>query len=248
MPERSRVLRLVAVLALAGAGLTFAPANAPAMTVYAASSLRDVFPRIDGRPTFSFAGSNQLQLQIERGAPADVFASASRAEARALHRARRCTRPITFATNALTIIVPARNPAGIRSVYDLRRGGLRVAIGTRAVPVGAHTRRLLARLRLGDDLRRNRVSQEPNVSGITAKVALGSADIGFVYVTDARIARARTDAVGLPRGAQPPVRYQTCVVRRRGGEGEAAKAFIRRVLSDRGRRLLRAAGFGVPRR
>lgn len=240
--------RLSAIVVLAATGAALLPATATATTVYAAASLRDVFPRIDGRPAFNFAGSNQLQLQIERGAPADVFASASPAEARALYRRRRCTRPITFATNALTIIVPAGNPAGIRSVYDLRRGGLRVAIGTRGVPVGAHTRRLLARLRLADDLRRHRVSQEPSVAGITAKVALGSADIGFVYVTDARIARERTDAVALPRWAQPPVRYQTCVVRRRGGDGEGAKAFIRRVLSDRGRRLLRAGGFGVPRR
>lgn len=225
-----------------------APSAASAMTVYAAASLRDVFPRIDGTPTFNFGGSNTLQLQIERGAPADVFASASPAEAQALYKKGLCTRPITFATNALTIIVPAGNPAKIRSVYDLRRGGLRVAIGTRGVPVGAYTRKLLGRLRLTDDLARNTVSQESNVTGITSKVALGSADLGFVYVTDARIARDRTDAIGLPRWAQPPVRYQTCVVRRQGGQGEPAKAYIRKVLSDRGRRLLRAGGFGVPAR
>lgn len=247
MPART-LPRLAATLACGAVVAALAPPAAAATTVYAAASLRDAFPRIDGRPDFNFAGSNQLQRQIERGAPADVFASASPAEAQALYRARRCTRPITFATNALTIIVPAGNPARIRSAYDLRRGGLRVAIGTPGVPVGAHTRRLLARMRLSDDLNRNAVSREPNVAGITAKVALGSADMGFVYVTDARIARARTDAVRVPRWAQPPVRYQTCVVRRRGGDGEGAKAFIRRVLSDRGRRVLRAAGFGVPRR
>ncbi|MBJ7330792.1 MAG: molybdate ABC transporter substrate-binding protein [Solirubrobacteraceae bacterium] len=235
---------LVAAFAVA----LLAPGSASAMSVYAASSLRDVFPRIDGRPTFNFAGSNQLQLQVERGAPADVFASASPAEAQALYRQRLCTRPITFATNRLVIIVPEANPAKVRSVTDLRHGGFRVAIGTRGVPIGAYTRKVLRRLGLLDDLKRNRVSQEPDVGSITAKVALGSADLGFVYFTDARIARDRTDPIALPRRGQPRVDYQTCVVRRKGGQGEPAKAFIRRVLSDRGRRLLRAAGFGVPRR
>jgi molybdate transport system substrate-binding protein len=136
----------------------------------------------------------------------------------------------------------------VTSVYALRRGDLRVAIGTPGVPVGGYTRKLLARLRLMDDLRRNTVSREPSVAGITAKVALGSADLGFVYATDARAARERTDPIGLPRFAQPPVRYQICTVRRNGADRRGARDFIDRVLSARGRRLLRAAGFGVPRR
>src|SRR5215813_117944 len=73
---------------------------------FAAASLRDAFPQIDGAPTFNFAGSNTLQLQIERGAPADVFASASPKEAQALFREGRCARPVTFATNILVLLVP----------------------------------------------------------------------------------------------------------------------------------------------
>src|SRR3954452_2690306 len=98
--------RLPAVLLLAAALALSAPAAAEAVTVYAAASLSSAFPRIDRSPTFNFAGSNQLQLQIERGAPADVFASASPTEARALFRAGRCTRPVTFATNVLVMITP----------------------------------------------------------------------------------------------------------------------------------------------
>ncbi|MDX6688199.1 MAG: molybdate transport system substrate-binding protein [Baekduia sp.] len=65
--------------------MLLAPVALPAVahaapTVYAAASLRDAFPAIDGSVTYSFAGSNTLQNQIERGAPADVFASASTAE------------------------------------------------------------------------------------------------------------------------------------------------------------------------
>ncbi|HVD24579.1 MAG TPA: hypothetical protein VNB86_01135, partial [Gaiellaceae bacterium] len=53
------------------------PAASPRLTILAASSLTEVFPRIDRRAAYSFAGSNQLALQLEQGAPADLFASAS---------------------------------------------------------------------------------------------------------------------------------------------------------------------------
>jgi molybdate transport system substrate-binding protein len=225
------------------------PAAASAVNVYAAASLRDVFRRIDGRPSFNFLGSNQLQAQIQRGAPADVFAAASPREPAALFRARQCDRPRPFATNQLVLIVPRSNPARIRTVADLNRGkAKRLVVGGPGVPVGAYTRRLLEKLRLTAILRRNTVSEEANVSGVVSKVALGSADAGFVYMTDARIARARVAAIRLPAYAQPPIRYDICIVRRRGADTRGAAAFVRRVLSPRGRQLLRAGGFGVPAR
>lgn len=241
-----RRLLLPLVVALAATGLA-APA-AQALNVYAASSLRDVFPQIDGRPSFNFAGSNTLQLQIERGAPADLFASASPAEANALYREGRCGRPAVFATNLLVMIVPAANPARLRTVYDLRRGGLRLSVGAPAVPVGGYTRKLLARLGLSKALTRNTVSNESNVAGVVAKVALGSAQAGFVYTTDARIAAGRVRTIALPTWAQPPIRYAFCIVKRAGGDGRGAQAFANAVRTPRGRALLRRAGFGLPAR
>src|SRR3712207_3639972 len=178
MSPRTRLLALLGALAAAAAALAL-PATASALNVYAAASLREAFPALDRGPSYNFAGSNQLQLQIERGAPADVFASASPEEAQALFRQGRCTRPVTFATNALVLITPRGNPGRIDSVYDLRRGGLRLAVGTPGVPVGGYTRSVLRRLRLSSVLQRNTVSSEPNVASITSKVALGSADAGF---------------------------------------------------------------------
>jgi molybdate transport system substrate-binding protein len=86
-----RSARIALALALA-AGLA-APAAASALNVYAASSLRDVFTQIDAAPTYNFLGSNVLQTQIERGAPADVFASASTAEPQALFKKGSATGP-----------------------------------------------------------------------------------------------------------------------------------------------------------
>ena len=157
--------RLIPLLLLA---LLAAPAAANAAPrVYAAASLRAAFPEIDSAPTYNFAGSNQLQTQIEHGAPADVFASASPKEAQALFNEGRCTRPVTFATNVVVVLVPRANPAGIRSIYDLDRGARkRIAVGTAGVPIGDYTRLLLQRMRLSSILTRNTVSFETNVANV----------------------------------------------------------------------------------
>jgi molybdate transport system substrate-binding protein len=235
---------LVLVLTVVGGLAT--PAAASALDVYAASSLRDVFTQIDASPTYNFLGSNVLQTQIERGAPADVFASASPAEPRALFQEGKCTRPVTFATNKLVMIVAKGNPKGLRSVYRLRPGGFRLAVGNAGVPIGVYTRALLRRLGLSSILTRNTVSSEANVANIVSKIALGSADAGFAYVTDGRIAADRTDMVKLPRYAQPPVRYGICQVVRSGVDAGGAASFIAKVRSSRGRGLLKAAGFVLP--
>jgi molybdate transport system substrate-binding protein len=234
------------IAALVALTATASPAERP--TVYSAASLRDVLPSIDSRPAYSFGGSGTLQTQIERGAPADVFVSASAREARALRRGGHCGRQVTFATNRLALIVPRSNPAGIRSVADLRGGGLRLAVGAPGVPVGDYTRELLARARLGSLLDRNTVSRETSVAGVMAKVALRAADAGFVYVTDARAADRRVRSIPLPAHAQPAIRYAMCAVDRRGARTRAARAFMRELVSERARRTLRRFGFGIPGR
>jgi molybdate transport system substrate-binding protein len=245
---QSPVARSALFIALVAAVAAVAPASAQALNVYAASSLRDAFPAIDGSPSYNFGGSDTLQAQIEHGAPADVFASASPNEARALFREGLCSRPVTFATNRLVIIVPKANPGHLRSVYSLRSGGRRVAIGAAGVPVGDYTRQVLRRLHLSSILRSNTVSQETNVAGITSKVALGSADAGFVYVTDGRSARGRVSMITVPPWAQPPVRYSICTVRRSGVDAGGAGRFIAKVRSTAGRRALKRFGFGLPPR
>ncbi|HEV7884755.1 MAG TPA: molybdate ABC transporter substrate-binding protein [Solirubrobacteraceae bacterium] len=234
--------RVRAALALALALGLAAPAAASALNVFAASSLRDVFTQIDAKPTYNFAASNTLQLQIERGADADVFAAASPQEPQALFKKGKCARPVTFATNKLVLLVPKGNPGNIKSVYSLRAGGKKLAVGSKGVPIGDYTRALLRRLGLSSVLTKNTVSQESSVANVVSKVALGSADAGFAYVTDGRIAGDKVQAIRLPRYAQPPVRYQMCAVK----ASAEATAFIKAVRSDRGRGLLKAAGFGLP--
>jgi molybdate transport system substrate-binding protein len=156
-------------------------------------------------------------------------------------------RPVVFATNKLIVMVPRSNPAGIHSVYDLRRGGVKVIVGTPTVPVGAYTRQVLDSLGITAAVMTNVVDQEPDVKGIVAKIALGEGDAGFVYKTDALPVQKKVIAIAVPAWAQPPIRYEIGIVKA-SSHRAAATAFIKRVTSLRGRRLLVQAGFGLPKR
>ncbi len=252
---RFRRFRLVLALALVAATATFANAAVGAsraperssaqLTVFAAASLTNVFPKIDPAPKYSFAASNTLAQQIRQGAPADVFASADLANPQALYAAGQCGKPVVFATNKLVVVVPKANPAGIKTVFDLRRPGVKVVIAAQGVPVGNYTRQILRNLGISSAVLANVVSQEPDVRSVLAKVALGEADAGFVYRTDAATAPGQVTVIRLPAWAQPPVRYGICVVSASSSKA-AAQAFVSKVLGEAGRKQLAAAGFGLP--
>jgi len=215
------------------------------ITVYAAASLTDVFPKIDARHKYSFAASNTLAQQIRQGAPADVFASADTTNPQALYGDGLCTKPRTFATNKLVVVYPKSNPGNVRTVFDLRRPGVKIVIARQGVPVGNYTRQILRNLGISAAVLSNVVSQEADVRSVLAKIALGEADAGFVYKTDAATVANAVNVLKLPAWSQPPVRYGICIVSSSSNKPDA-RAFITKVLGKTGRARLTAAGFGAP--
>ena len=242
----SRALALVALgLALAGCGGGGEAQGADGpLTVFAASSLTEVLRRLEPDARFNFAGSDELATQLREGADADVYAAASPRYPAELHDEGLVEAPQVFATNRLVLVVPSTGGGEIESLGDLDRDGVRLVIGAEGVPIGDYTRDLLHAAGR-DELLARVVSHEEDVKGVVGKVALGEADAGFVYATDARAAGADVRAIELPASIQQPVRYPVALVA--GTERrEAARAFVRLLRGERGRRLLREAGFGVP--
>jgi molybdate transport system substrate-binding protein len=237
----------IAVVAAAAAGTASArPERASAgLTVLAASSLTNVFPKIDSTNKYSFGGSDTLAAQIQQGAPADVFAAASLKYPEQLFQKGLVLKPVVFATNRLVVITPASNPAGIGKVFDLCRAGVKVIVGDRAVPIGSYTRQMLTNLGLQCVLS-NVVSNEQNVRDILTKISLGEADAGFVYITDAKTVPGKVKTFVLPGWAQPHVKYEIAVLKSSSNQAAGA-AFIKKVLSKAGQKALAAAGFGRPR-
>jgi molybdate transport system substrate-binding protein len=233
----SAILAAALVLAgTAGAGRSQAQ-----LDIYAAASLTEVFRALDPGQRYSFGSSPALELQIRQGAPADVFASAAPLHTQNLFRQGLVEKPVTFTANRLALIVPKSNPAGIRSIYDLRAKPVKLVVTGPGVPVGAYTRTVLRKLGLSSVLSKV-VSQEPDVKAVTGKVALGQADAGFVYTTDARPVSDRVTVIRIPAWAQPRVRYEIAVVARSSNKA-AARAWVRTLLAAKGQTALKNAGF-----
>ena len=242
---RALALVLAALaLALAAASAAGARTDVTGITVYGAASLTDVFPKIDAGPKYSFAGSNTLAAQIQQGAPADVFASANTTLPQQLFQKGLCSQPVVFTRNTLVLIVPKSNPAGIHSVYDMTRSGIKLDVAASSVPVGSYTRQILKNMGLTSVLN-NVVSNETDVREVLAKVALGEADAGFVYSTDAKTVPGQVTVLTMPAWAQPKVQYGICVVTASQNK-TAAQSFVNEVMSKAGQAKLLAAGF-LPR-
>ena len=246
----------------AGPAIAAAPdrgrAGGATLTVFAAASLRDVFGELGStferahpgvKAQFNFAGSQELRTQIEQGAAADVFASADTKHMDAARRAGLVDAPSVFATNVPVIVVPADNPAKVKSLADLTTVK-RLVIGTPEVPIGAYTLRILdkARSRYGADFPKRvqaRVaSQEFNVRQVLAKVSLGEADAGIVYRTDARSAGDKVRIVEIPGGFNVVAEYPIATVTR-APNAELARAWVALVTGPTGQVALERAGFGT---
>ena len=74
----------------------------------------------------------------------------------------------------------------------------------------------------------NVVSRETDVREVLSKVALGEADAGFVYSTDAKTSPGKVTVIKVPAWAQPKVMYAMCVV-----SGEQQQGAMRRRSSAR---------------
>jgi len=234
-----------AASALALAALARDDAAAARPVVLAAASLTEVLPRIMSEASYSFGSSNSLAEQIRRGAPFDVYLSASPIYTQALYQEGLARKPVAFATNSLVVIVPRSNPAKIKTLFDLaERPKLRLVVAGPKVPIGLYTREVLKRLGLLEVLKKT-VSLEPDVKGIIGKVALGQADAGFVYLTDVPPVASRARAIPIPARAQPTVVYELAIAAK-PADLEAAQDFVIAVLGPDGRRELRASRFGLP--
>jgi molybdate transport system substrate-binding protein len=255
---------LVLVLAACGAPAPLvqeastAHAEPRSLTVFAAASLTDAFLEI-GRDfetsipgvtvQFNFAGSQALRTQLEQGAAADIFASASWSEMDALTRSAmvEANTARVFLTNRLVIILPGDNPAGIRTLEDLARPGVKLLLAAEEVPAGRYARQVLQDLDAiyGPGYREavlgNAVSNEQNVRQVVTKVLLGEADAGIVYLSDA-VSEPALLTLAIPDEYNMIAEYPIAVLA--GTESPTlAGAFIQFLLSVEVQAKLKAWGF-----
>jgi molybdate transport system substrate-binding protein len=217
------------------------------LKVFAAASLTGAFEELGQRftaaqgteVTFNFAGSQALATQIRQGAPADVFAAA---DVPNMDKVKDLVgTPQPFAGNRLAIVVERGNPAGVKGLGDLAAGDRKVVLAAEDVPAGKYARQVLDRA--GVAVRP--VSLEDNVKSVVAKVALGEADAGIVYVTDVAAGGDDVEGVAIPTGQNVTATYPIATVTASRAQDQA-QAFVDLVRSAEGRQVLERHGFLPP--
>jgi molybdate transport system substrate-binding protein len=218
------------------------------LTVLAASSLTDAFPEIgetfaeqhDGvEVQFSFAGSQELVAQADSGAPADVLALAGTSSLEVLEQP--VGDAVDFARNRLTIIVPEGNPANVQSIDDLADPDVKVALAAPEVPAGGYALEALENA----GLEVTPVSEESEVKAVVTRVAVGGADAGIVYVTDATASEADIEAIPIPASVNVVATYPA-VSLVDSENAEVADDFVQFLLSDQAQKILNGHGFESP--
>ncbi|WP_423809685.1 molybdate ABC transporter substrate-binding protein [Propionibacterium acidifaciens] len=216
------------------------------LTVYAAASLTAGYdematafeaehPGVDVQ--FNYAGSQTLVDQINQGAPADVLATANTSTMQKAVDAGTVGETTEFATNVLTIITPAGNPAGVTGL-DASLDNAQLVICAPEVPCGSATQQLTEKL--GVTL--NPVSEEQQVTDVVGKVTSGEATAGIVYRTDAKEAGDKVTEVPIASADQVVNHYPIATVNE-SQHAELAQQFVDYVLSDDGQATLDKYGF-----
>lgn len=243
---------------LAACGISNVGSASRTLTVYAAASLTDAFNEI-GKAfavehsgvivAFNFGGSQNLRTQIEQGANADVFASANTKEMDTLVTENFVAKGASkvFLTNQLVVILPKDNPAGITSLKDLSKPGLKLVLAAEDVPAGRYARQILENLNVQfgadykDQVLANVASNEDNIRQAVTKVQLGEADASIVYVSDA-VAVPELQKIEIPADVNVIAEYPIAPLVR-SENSELANEFIAYVLSPAGQATLQKWGF-----
>ena len=220
------------------------------INVFAAASLKEAFSTLGTqfeaahpgtKVVFSFGPSSGLATQINAGAPADVFASASTTNMDQVVKAGLAASATNFAGNVMQIAVPPKNPSGVTQLSDLATSSVKVALCQSTVPCGTTA----AKVFNNAGLTVTPVTQEVDVKAVLAKVTLGEVDAGVVYVTDVRSAGAKVKGIAIPADVNASTRYPIATLTKAPNK-DTAQAFTDYVLSAEGAGVLSADGFTKP--
>jgi molybdate transport system substrate-binding protein len=231
------------------------------VNVFAAASLTEAFKQMAplfqvaepcAELAFNFAGSQKLSQQLQDGAPADVFASASGKNMDEVKTAGLIADngPQIFARNGLAVVVCPNSKLIIDEVKDLAQPGLKLVVAAKEVPVGDYTNQFLDKAasdsNLGqtyvDAVKANEVTFEADVKSVLAKVDVCEGDAGIVYKSDAITDKTPGIMMFLvPDALNVLAKYPIAVIKA-SKNPDLAQKFVEFVLSDQGQQILEKNG------
>lgn len=247
------------VAALTALSFVSAPWRAAAdeVTVFAAASLTNALAQVANAWTaetghvavVSYAGSSALARQIEEGAPADIFISASvdwmdtiEASGELRIGMRR-----DILGNTLVLIAHGADASSVTIDESLDLAGMlgdeRLAMAlVDSVPAGIYGKAALTTLELWDSVG-PLVAQADNVRAALTFVAQNEAPLGIVYATDAAVEDNVTIIGTFPAGSHDPITYPAGITAQ--ATSPVAEAFLDYLSSEDARAIWTEFGFSV---
>lgn len=228
------------------------------ITLSAAISLTDALNELiasytEAHPDVSFktnyAASGDLQIQIEEGAPVDIFISAGKKQMDALEVKDLIDKDsrIDLLRNKEVVVVPAKNNITITKMQDLTGDRIRkLAIGQpESVPAGRYAEQALVYYNLTDQAK-DRIVYATNVRQVLEWVSAGEVTAGIVYATDALTEQERVKvALEVPAESHDPIVYPAAVMTN-APSPEAAQAFFTWLQEDEAQAVFEKYGFVIP--
>ena len=229
------------------------------ITVSAAASLTEAFTDIAEEfeaehpgtdIELNFAGSGTLRMQIEGGAPIDVFASASQnhmdilSEKELIEESSRKD----FTSNTLVMVVPKssiESGAYPASPEDLTADSVeKISIGNPVTaPVGRYAKQALEEAELWGEIE-GKIIYAETVKQVLTYVETGEVDAGFVYRTDAQSGQKDLYEITYTVPVNTSISYPIAVLS--GSENkEMAQEFVDFVSEPEGQEILKGYGFGI---
>ena len=225
------------------------------LVIFGAMSLTDALTEVSQRfgaarnvkVYCNFAGSSTLQRQIEKGAPADVFISASSKQIDALEDDRLLYEDSRqdILSNRLVLVAPINSSlsmvdAGILAQNSIRR----IAIGEpNSVPAGIYGKEALTHLGVWAAVQ-PKLIPSADVRSTLAYVGFGEVDLGIVYQTDAAISGKVRIVYQFPDSSHSPIVYPAAVLRNTGHK-DLAQAFLDYLQSAEVAAIFEKYGFSV---
>lgn len=245
-------LLIISTLMLASCGNTSADEN-DKLRISAASSLsqtmesieedfRKEYPEIDLE--FNYGSSSKLRNQLQQGAPADLFLSASEKDMDQLVK-ERIVRKETVSNFARNHLVLASSERFENADLNLILSGKDQLIGVGepdSVPLGYYTKEALMGLGLWQ-LVENKVIYAKDARQVLSYVESGNTNIGFVYSSDARISSKIKTIINVPENGQQII-YPAAIMENSENR-QAAEDFLEFLLSDKSQQILVEYGFSA---
>lgn len=205
-----------------------------------APAYHEVAPNVSLR--FNFNASGTLRQQIEQGAPADIFISASEGQMDILQEEGLIVDSTRFDLVGNTLVVVQQpGTTGFNSMEDLVNAES-IAIGNPAfVPAGVYAVESMIYYGLYDELQPKLIFAD-NVQGVVDLVLSGTAQVGFVYNNNAVETPELEIAFIVPDESHAPIIYPAAVIKS-SNRRLSAENFLDYLKTEEAQQYFRELGF-----